>query len=158
VLTRRLAGLTLVVVLFAACTVDRATASSTVADSSPTTTTIPTLPTRATTPAMVYGVIPDAQWIECGRAWLWVTEPGLEKPLSISAFEERIVKQRLEEPFVAVGFALEKAFVTDDVHPPGVIYSLVNHSPAYPKMIGAWTDVARACKALVVTVAHSRES
>jgi hypothetical protein len=155
VLTRVLAGLTAVTVLFAAGSVDRATASPPVARST-TTTTIPTLPTRATTPTMVYGVIPDQQWLECGRAWLWVTQRGLEKPLSISRFERRIVDQRLDEPFVAVGFALEKAFVTDEVHPPGVIYSLVNHSPAYPKMIRAWTNVARACRALVVTVAHSK--
>jgi hypothetical protein len=154
VLTRRLAALLVVGAVLAACSVDGASnGSTTTTSTTTTTTTIPTLPTAATTPTMVYGVIPDAQWIECGRAWLWVTQPGLEKPLSITRFEQRIVRDRLDEPFLAVGFALVKAFVVDEVHPPGVIYSLVERSPAYPKMIRAWTNVARACRALVQTVA-----
>jgi hypothetical protein len=158
VLSRRLVGLTVVSVLSVACSVDRATASTTMAtSSSTTTTTIPTLPTKATTPSMVYGVIPNAQWVECGRAWLWVTQPGLEKPISISVFEERIVKARLDEPFIAVGFALERAFVADEVHPRGIVYSVVTRSPLYPKMIRAWTNVARACRALVDAVAQNRE-
>jgi hypothetical protein len=118
-----------------------------------TTTTIPTLPTRGTTPTKVYGVIPNALWISCGRAWLWVNRPGLEKPISISSFEQRIVKDRLSPSFVDVGTTLERAFFIDEVHPPGVIYSIVHRSPAYPKMVRAWTNVARACRALVDRVA-----
>lgn len=151
----RLAGLVVVAVLIVACGVDRATASAS-SPTTTTTTTIPTLPTRATTPTMVYGVIPNAQWVACGRAWMWVTEPSLEKPRSISSYEARIVRARLEEPFVAVGFALEKAFLADDKHPRNIIYSIVPRSPLYPKMVRAWTNVARACRALVVSVTAHR--
>lgn len=151
----RLAGLAVVVVLVVACGVDRSTASASTPTTT-TTTTIPTLPTRATTPTMVYGVIPNAQWVACGRAWLWVNAPSLEKPRSISAYEDRMVRARLEEPFVAVGLALEKAFLADDKHPRNVIYSIVTRPPFYPREVRAWTNVARACRALVLSVTEHR--